>query len=428
MIAGLSGSLLSESALEKAVPDALRGLLGEPTRSAARRRLRRWHLLARATLGPSAGARTVFDTVAAPLLGGLGYDVVPDTMVPLAGSSPPSQVRCVRALLLAGGRRLAALVVTGWGQDAGAAWRDAVRHGIASTVRWCFCLTGPSLRVIDSERTYSRRFIAFDLDTAIDDERTFGVLWGLLRAEAMAARSTRRREPPGTRDRHQRGTSGVGSQLAAAGRRRGAGASPEGFRRGPPRQSSNPRRTGARKHIRRVVDRHLPHPLPALRRGPRPGSALASRLPRRLHHRVPADADRAAAAAARPVGNDAIDRTAGASRVPRRLAARDSLQRPPVLACRLAAGRARAARRRRGAAGAAGVDDAAGSGWAGAHLVRGSRRRTTGRRLRARARSGAGNRRPAGDRESFWPCTGRVGEHRAAGGGRQRDRSIRRGR
>ena len=189
MIAGLSGSLLSESALEKAVPDALRGLLGEPTRSAARRRLRRWHLLARATLGPSAGARTVFDTVAAPLLGGLGYDVVPDTMVPLAGSSPPSQVRCVRALLLAGGRRLAALVVTGWGQDAGAAWRDAVRHGIASTVRWCFCLTGPSLRVIDSERTYSRRFIAFDLDTAIDDERTFGVLWGLLRAEAMAARS-----------------------------------------------------------------------------------------------------------------------------------------------------------------------------------------------------------------------------------------------
>ena len=280
-------------------------------------------------------------------------------------------------------------VVTGWGQDAGAAWRDAVRHGIASTVRWCFCLTGPSLRVIDSERTYSRRFIAFDLDTAIDDERTFGVLWGLLRAEAMAAKSAADanllERAIGISEAHRASVRSSLQQGVDAALAHLLGA----FAAGAPRQSSKPRRTGARKHIRRVADRHLPHPLPALRRGPGPGSALASRLPRRLHHRVAADADRAAAAAARPVGDDAIDRPARASRVPRRLAARDSLQRPPVLACRLAAGRACAARRRRGAAGAAGVDDAGRRRVGGERIcVRGSRRRTTGRRLRARARSG----------------------------------------
>lgn len=187
-MSAIGGSLLSSSALERPVPAALRGLLGESSRDAARRRLQRWHAVVKQTLGPAAGARTVFDSLAVPLFRGLGYEVVADGSMTQLG--PPASAAFVRAILVAGGRRLAAAVVTGWGHDAGAAWRDAVRQGIAHSVRWCFVLTGSALRVVDSERTYSRRFASFDVDTAIDDERAFEVVWGLLRADAMGYRSS----------------------------------------------------------------------------------------------------------------------------------------------------------------------------------------------------------------------------------------------
>ena len=52
---------------------------------------------------------------------------------------------------------------------------------------WCFCLNGPALRLVDSRRTYSRRFLQFDLTTTLDDPRAFRVLWGLLRSDSMAS-------------------------------------------------------------------------------------------------------------------------------------------------------------------------------------------------------------------------------------------------
>ena len=181
MIPGLSGTLLSEDALEHAIPDALRGLLGEADRVRAERRLRAWHLPLRRELGPSAGARTIFDRLGVPLFSHLGYHIsVSNTVVrePLPPMSVSATLRASRHLL-------AALVVTGWGGDPAAVWRHGVREAIAHEVRWCFCLTGFALRVVDSLRTYSRRYIEFELEVAIDHDQTFGVLWGLLRAGAM---------------------------------------------------------------------------------------------------------------------------------------------------------------------------------------------------------------------------------------------------
>lgn len=60
-----------------------------------------------------------------------------------------------------------------------------MRQGIGLNVRWCLCLSGPAVRIFDAGRTYSRRYVEFDLATALDDEAAFAVLWGLLRAEAM---------------------------------------------------------------------------------------------------------------------------------------------------------------------------------------------------------------------------------------------------
>jgi N-6 DNA Methylase/Eco57I restriction-modification methylase len=182
MIPGLSGTLLSEDALEQALPDALRGLLGERERARAGRRIRTWHAALRRVLGPSAGPRTIFDRLAVPFFAQLGYRVSSGG-VPSSPSSPASPL--LSADLEMSGRKVATLVVTGWGQDPGSAWRHGVRQGIGNDLRWCFCLTGDTLRIVDSLRTYSRRYVQFELEMAIDQEKTFNTLWGLLRAAAM---------------------------------------------------------------------------------------------------------------------------------------------------------------------------------------------------------------------------------------------------
>jgi Eco57I restriction-modification methylase len=181
MIPGIRGTLLSEEALEHVVPDALRGLLDESGRAAARRRLIAWHTPLRRELGPATGLRTIFDRLAVPLVSHLGYRALLDGAL-------GTRTDALRAVLESNKRPVATLIVTAWGEDPSVAWRDAVHQGIAHGLRWCLCVTGPSLRSVDSLRTYSRQHVEIDLETAIDNERTFAVLWGLLRAEAMNPR------------------------------------------------------------------------------------------------------------------------------------------------------------------------------------------------------------------------------------------------
>ena len=175
MIPGLSGSLLSHDVLTQTVPRDLHGLLDEKGREQARTRLKSWHQSLTGWLGPALGVRGVFDRIAIPLMSELGYEVTPI-------EAKPSRMR---AVLSAAGSARATLLVTAWGEQPGAAWRDAVHLGIAQTGRWCYCLTGPRLRMIDTARTYSRQFVEIDLEAALEYEETFAVLWGLLRGAAM---------------------------------------------------------------------------------------------------------------------------------------------------------------------------------------------------------------------------------------------------
>ncbi len=179
MIPGVSGSLLSHEVIAQIVPTAFQGLLDEAGREPARHRLRAWHLTLRGQLGPALALRAIFDRLAEPLLTALGYRVVP------ANATPES----FRAVLEVSGTPRATLLVTLWGQHPASAWREAVRLGIGQGERWCFCLTGPRLRIVDSSRTYSRQFVEFDLETALENEQTFAVVWGLLRGAAMAGTS-----------------------------------------------------------------------------------------------------------------------------------------------------------------------------------------------------------------------------------------------
>jgi hypothetical protein len=177
MSRGIAGTLLSQEAIDRVIPEALRGQLGERDCADALRRMRSWHRSTIAFAGPALSARAVYDRIGAPLMAQLGYHV-------LAIGATASAYRGVLAVH---GSPVAALLVTPWGQDLSRAWREAVVHGIGHGVRWCFCLSGSAVRIADSRRTYSRRHVEFELQRTLDDERMFAIFWGLLRADAMRA-------------------------------------------------------------------------------------------------------------------------------------------------------------------------------------------------------------------------------------------------
>jgi hypothetical protein len=117
----------------------------------------------------------VFDKIAAPFFSQLGYALLP------AGGRAPG----VQAVLTVGGRTVAALVVTGWDVDLTSTWRTAVHQGIAHDLRWCFCLNGPALRIVDARRSYSRRHVEFALAAALDDAAAGRVLYELVGASGF---------------------------------------------------------------------------------------------------------------------------------------------------------------------------------------------------------------------------------------------------
>jgi len=174
MIPGLSGSLLSQDAMRQDL-DANR-IKAAPNQ----RWFQAWQEQLLRDLGPACSARTVYDRVAAPLINALGLRIAPPAG--LVGASD-----CLHGLLQMDGAPVAAFVVTAWGQDPGAVWRAAVRHGIAHGLRWCLCLTGPAVRVVDATRTYARRFAQFDLEIVAHDTLSLALLWSLLSRDAFGA-------------------------------------------------------------------------------------------------------------------------------------------------------------------------------------------------------------------------------------------------
>lgn len=168
MIAGLTGTLLSHEALTEAIGGA--DILNAES-ARARRMLMTWHAGITRELGPSATARTIFDRVTVPLFTELGFTVAP--CQPAGGSVLP-------AMLFAGSTAAAGVVATAWGRAPGEQWRTAVHLGIDRGVRWCFCVNGLTLRVVDTRRSYSRRFIEFDLGATVASVVSFSIFWQLL--------------------------------------------------------------------------------------------------------------------------------------------------------------------------------------------------------------------------------------------------------
>ena len=180
VIAGMSGSLLSHDALDelwqRPDPAVVTFAAGKPYRH-----LRAWHAGIRARLGPTATARTIFDAVAEPLLRSLGFDI----------SVVQSSSQSVAALLTTSARPVAALIAAPWVVPLRTLWRQAVRCGLAHQVRWTICVNGSAIAAFDVRRAYARRWVEFEMEVALDVERSLGVLCTLLGARALAGSGDR---------------------------------------------------------------------------------------------------------------------------------------------------------------------------------------------------------------------------------------------
>ncbi len=178
MLAGFSGSLVSEYFVVTGLRDSFAGELGESTRETARREMLRWRSRQAAVLGPVHSARGVYDAAAAPLLRALGFEPVIEAaeadgryLFSRLGREPGAPV----------------LLTAGWGQRLDACWRLAVARVLASRASWCFCSNGRALRLVDARRALARSFVEFDLELALDDDASFGALWGVCRRDAFRA-------------------------------------------------------------------------------------------------------------------------------------------------------------------------------------------------------------------------------------------------
>ena len=169
MIAGMRGSLLSHDALTAGTAR----LAQAPSATTGYARILALQTELQREAGPAWPARVVFDRIAVPVCRVLGFEVLP------AGGD----ARFSRGLLQHGGSPAAVVVAFAWGEEPASTWRESVRAGIGAGLRWCYCFTGPALRVFDAQRTHSRRFVEFDL-SALTEPATFAIAMGALSSAA----------------------------------------------------------------------------------------------------------------------------------------------------------------------------------------------------------------------------------------------------
>lgn len=177
MPVGISGSLISGYYLEERLAESFPSAMAEATRDAGRRRLLAWWKGPATTLGPASSIRSIIAVAAEPLMRTLGFAARPFQI--------EAEARTAACRLDVPGNGRAGLLVTLWGEDLDLAWQAAVRWGVGLDASWCLAFNVRSLRLIDTARTFARRFLEFDLESVLDVPSSFAALWALCRADAF---------------------------------------------------------------------------------------------------------------------------------------------------------------------------------------------------------------------------------------------------
>ena len=175
MLAGLSGSLVSHYFAERILFQEFSGHLGESSRAVAERLFVRWWETRASQLGPASSIRSIWDAAAAPLAELLGF-------LSAYPTGDGAEVRHAPLISSSGG---VALVAATWSMSLDSLWRDAARRGIGLDAGWVLCTNGRELRLVDTQRTYSRAYLQFDLERTALHPATFGVFWAVMRADVF---------------------------------------------------------------------------------------------------------------------------------------------------------------------------------------------------------------------------------------------------
>ena len=170
---GIAGSLFPGQFLATALPTGDRALPSGETLERKRRQLERWWQAVESSSGPATGLRTLFDVVAMPLFGALGFRATGATF---------ERARIV-VRLDAGSSGAAGLIVTAWATRSSTAWRDVVNAARTIGADWCFLLSPPFLSLIDARGHASRRSVDFTLPDVLAPA-SFPAFWAIARAGA----------------------------------------------------------------------------------------------------------------------------------------------------------------------------------------------------------------------------------------------------
>jgi hypothetical protein len=169
---GISGSLFPGQFLAMALPVTGGATIPSEFLERKRTHLQRWWQTIESSNGPATGLRRLFDDVAMPLFGTLGFYATgasfERTRVVVRLDTPSSAV---------------GLIVMPWARRSSTAWRDVTRSARALGADWCFVLGPPYLSLVDVRGHAARRSVDFTLPDALSPE-SFPTFWLLAHSRA----------------------------------------------------------------------------------------------------------------------------------------------------------------------------------------------------------------------------------------------------
>lgn len=171
---GITGSLFPSRFLLEGLTIGDSGTFVVSPADEARRQLQFWWRGVENTCGPATSVRTIFDVVAMPLAGLLGFR---------ARDAAFERAR-VRARLTTRRGGHVGLIVLPWAARPSRLWRDLTETARSSGSSWCLIVAPPFLSIVEARGHALRRSVDFEFPQALDG-RSFAAFWTLCHAGAF---------------------------------------------------------------------------------------------------------------------------------------------------------------------------------------------------------------------------------------------------
>ncbi|HUF46199.1 MAG TPA: N-6 DNA methylase [Vicinamibacterales bacterium] len=173
---GIGGTLFPGRYLEDAMIGDLPGRVACEDVEPARRRMARWWATVERGCGPATGLRTLFDVVAMPLAGMLGFRA---TNVRFDVSAATGRLVTRRGTPVA-------LLVQTWARRQPATWREVWLLATSLQAPWCLLVAPPHVSIVDARSRATRRSVDFTMPDVLAPE-SFARFWRLAHASAFDA-------------------------------------------------------------------------------------------------------------------------------------------------------------------------------------------------------------------------------------------------